>query len=123
MAEHTTSRSSTPPLPPLLVALWQLLAAHRLAVGQQRVFDRLRGLVVGQLCTLARHTITQGLLALGLQDTDPTAFYRLVGRGRVCYDTLTRCFLRETLAQVPADGPYVVVVDGVQVPRTSQRMP
>jgi hypothetical protein len=106
-----------------VVALWQLLAAHRSAVGQQRVFDRLRALVVGQLCTVARHTITQALLALGLQDTDASAFYRLLGGTRLCYDTLTRCFFRETLAQVPADGPYVVVVDGVQVPRTSRRMP
>ncbi len=123
MAEHTTSHPSTAPLPPLVVVLWHLLAAHRSAVGQQRVYNRLRGLVVGQLCTLVRHTLTQALLALGLQDTDPTAFYRLLGRGRVCYETLTRCFLRETLAQVAADGPYVVVVDGVQVPRTSRRMP
>ena len=92
-------------VPPLVQELWGLLAAHRPAVGQQRVFDRLRALVVGQLCTLARHTLTQALLALGLQDTDPSAFYRLLGQGRVCYERLTRCFLRETLAQVPAEGP------------------
>jgi hypothetical protein len=107
----------------LLIALWQLLAAHRPAVRQGRVFDRLRGLVLGQLCTLARHTVTQALVALGLVDTDPGAFYRLLSRGRVCYETLTRCFLHETLAQVPAEGPYVAVVDGVQVPRSSRRLP
>jgi hypothetical protein len=118
-----TMPPAPPALPPLVLELWRLLAAHRPAVGQRRVFDRLRALVVGQLCTVARHTLTQALLALGLQDTDPSAFYRLLGRGRVCYATLTRCFLRETLAQVPAEGPYVVVVDGVQVPRTSRRMP
>lgn len=124
MEQDTTRPIASPQVcPPLLQELWRLLAAHRSAVGQQRVYDRLRGLVVGQLCTLFRHTVTQALLALGLTNTDPGAFYRLLGRGRVCYETLTRCFLRETLAQVPESGPYVVVVDGVQVPRSSRRMP
>ncbi len=123
------SKDSTPPTttdrscPPLLRELWQLLAAHRGAVQQTRVFDRLRGLVVGQLCTLGRHTLTQALVALGLVDTDPSAFYRLLGRGRLAYGTLSRCFVRETLVQVPASGPYVAVVDGMQVPRSSRRMP
>jgi hypothetical protein len=124
MAQDTTlAPPAARACPPVLRELWQLLAAHRAAVGQRRVFDRLRGLVVGQLCTLLRHTLTQALVALGLTDTDPGAFYRLLGRGRLCYATLTRCFLRGTLAQVPAAGPYVAVVDGVQVPRSSRRMP
>ena len=36
---------------------------------------------------------------------------------------LTRCFVHQTLAQIPADGPYAAVVDGVHLPRTSQRRP
>lgn len=121
MHEHTTS--APPPLPPLLAALWTLVGAHRSAVRQGRVFDRLRGLVLGLVCVRVRHTLTQALLALGLTDTDPSAFYRLLSRGRVCYATLTRCFLAQTLAECPAVGPYVAVVDGVQVPRHSRRMP
>jgi hypothetical protein len=123
MAQDTTRSTRPRPLPSLLCELWHLLGAHRPAVRQQRVFDRLRGLVLGQVCTLLRHTLTQALLALGLTDTDPSAFYRLLSRSRVCYATLTRCFLHETLAQVPAAAPYVVVVDGVQMPRSSRRMP
>lgn len=123
MAQHTTPTPLAHPFPPLLAELWLLLAAHRPAVQQQRVFDRLRGLVLGQVCILVRHTLTQALLALGLTDTDPSAFYRLLGRGRVCYATLSRCLLHQTLTDIPAAGPYVAVVDGVQVPRSSRRMP
>ena len=123
MAEHTTPRATATALPPLLLELWRLLAAHRPAVGQARLFDRLRALAVGQLCALARRTVTQALLALGLEDTDPSAFYRLLGRARLGYAALTRCYLRQTLAEIPPDGPYVVVLDGVQVPRSSRRMP
>jgi hypothetical protein len=110
-------------VPPLLVELWRLLTAHRPAVRQARCFDRLRALVLGQLCTTARHTIAQLLLALGLMDADWSAFYRLCSRPRLDYALLTRCYLRQTLAQIPADGPYVAVLDGVQVPRASRTMP
>jgi hypothetical protein len=106
-----------------LVELWRLLAAHRPAVHQARCFDRLRALVLGQVCSAARRTITQVLLTLGLVDADWSTFYRLFSRPRLDYGVLTRCFLRQTLAQIPADGPYVAVVDGVQLPRSSQRMP
>jgi hypothetical protein len=107
----------------LLRELWGLLAAHRPAVRQTRVFDRLRALVVGQLCAVARHTLTHLLLTLGLVDTDPSAFYRLVGRARLDVDTLARCYLHETLADVPGEEPYVAVVDGLQIPRNSRTMP
>ena len=126
---HATTATSTPsttrPLPALLVALWRLLAAHRPATSQQRVFDRLRAVVLGWLLTAsrARHTVAQSLLSLGLVDTDPSAFYRLARAGRVQVATLLTCFLRQTVADIPAEGPYPVVLDGVQFPRTSQTMP
>jgi hypothetical protein len=126
MIAHTTSAAAptlAPALPPLLRELWRLLWAHRAAVRQGRCFDRLRALVLGQLCAVARHTFTQALLALGLVDADPSAFYRLVGRARLGYDALTHCYARQTLADVPADGPYVAVVDGLQMPRSSRTMP
>ena len=130
MTEHTTTpatpgtRSSTAaPLPALLLALWTILAAHRPAVGQARLFDRLRALVLGQVGALWRRTITQLLLAVGLTDADPSAFYRLLRPDRLDYDTLTDCLVTQTLAEVPASAPYVVVTDGVQVPRASRSMP
>jgi hypothetical protein len=36
---------------------------------------------------------------------------------------LTRCFLTQTLAHVPPETPYRVGLDGVQIPRSSQRLP
>jgi hypothetical protein len=106
-----------------LVELWRLLAAHRPAVHQARCFERLRALVLGHLCTAARHTLTQVLLALGLVDADWSAFYRLFSHARLDYNVLTRCFVRATLAPMPEEGPYVVTVDGVQLPRSSRTMP
>ena len=125
MTEDSTSAPALAPaaLPPLLAELWRLLAAHRPAVGQARCFDRLRALVLGLLCLAARHTLTQALLALGLVDADPSAFYRLFSVPRLDYSVLTRCFLRQTLADVPTEEPYVAVVDGLQIPRASRTMP
>jgi hypothetical protein len=108
---------------PLLTELFTLLDAHRPACRQARPFQRLVALVVGHLCAFGRQTITQALVALGLTAHDWSAFYRLFGVPRLDYDQLTRCFLGEWLTSVPPDGPLVVVMDAVQIPRASGRMP
>lgn len=120
MTQHTTP-TAAPPV--LLAEVARLLAAHRPAVQQTRCWRRLQALVWGRLWTLVRPTITQLLLALGLVDADWSAFYRLFSAARVDYDVLSRCFLQQTLAQVPAEEPYVVALDGTQLPRSSRRMP
>src|SRR5207248_2204164 len=56
---------------------------------------------------------TQVLLALGLVAADWSVFYRLFSPTRLDYAVLTRCFLRETLAPIPPEEPYVALVDGV----------
>lgn len=114
---------TAPTVPPLLVELWRLLDAHRPAVGQARCFDRLRALVVGSVLTVTRPTITGLLGALGLTDADWSAFYRLFSAGRLEYETLTRRFLQETLVEMPPEEPYVAVMDGTQLPRSSHKMP
>jgi hypothetical protein len=108
---------------PLREEVWRLLAAHRPAVAQARCYARLCALVLGFLGRVSRPTITGVLLALGLHDADGSAFYRLFSRERVDYDALTRCYLGETLPQMPADSPYVAVLDGTQLPRSSRTMP
>ena len=117
MAEHTTR-----PVP-LLPVLWPLLAAHRPACRQERTFARLVVLTVGLVGALGRHTITQVLVALGLGMMDWSAWYRLFSRPRVDYDTLSRCLLGEVLAEQPRTAPLAVVLDGTQLPRSSQRFP
>src|SRR5438270_11116803 len=102
MTQDTTLARAPVPLPPLLVELWRLLAAQRPAVHQARCFDRLRAVVLGHLCTAARHTLTPLLLALGLVDADWSAFYRLFSHARLDYAVFTRCLVRQTLAQSPA---------------------
>ncbi len=118
----TSSASPTPPTP-LLDALQGLLLVHRPAFRQERTFLRAQALVLGHLFAFARRTITQALLALGLTENDWSAFYRLFGEPRIDHEELTRCFFGETLPHVPTTAPYVAVVDGVQLPRSSHKMP
>jgi hypothetical protein len=117
MAQHSK------PAPALLPELLSLLAAHRSAFRQDRAYQRLVVLVVGLLCAFSRHTLTQVLVALGLGDHDWSAAYRLFSIPRVDVDQLCRCLLRQTLGGVLLDQPYLVALDGVQVPRRSWRMP
>lgn len=104
---------SPQPGTPLLAELSRLLAAHRPAFRQERCFRRMKALVLGYLFCFARRTVTQVLVALGLTDSDWSAFYRLFSEPRMDYGELTGCFLSETLIHVPEARPYVVVVDGV----------
>ena len=110
-------------MPSLLDALRDLLKAHYPAFHQERTFRRMQALIFGCLFSFARRTVTQALVALGLTDHDWSSFYRLFSERRVDYEELTGCFLRETLEHVAPGDPYVAVVDGVQVPRHSHKMP
>jgi len=108
---------------PLTTVFFAVLAAHRAACQQERTFHRLSAFAVGWLLTLGRHTVTRVLAVLGLVEVDWSAFYRLLGRDRVAYDTLSRELLRQTLDLASADGPYLVAVDGTTIPRRSRTMP
>jgi hypothetical protein len=109
--------------PRLLEALLELIEAHRPAFRQERTYRRSMGLVIGELFRFARHTVTQGLLALGLTDGDWSAWYRLFSRGRFEEEQLANCLLAETLAHVTVEEAYVIATDGVQIPRSSRKMP
>ena len=120
---ETTSTSPAPPTP-LLDALRRLLLSHRPAFSQERTFLRAQALILAHLFCFARRTITQALIALGLTDYDWSAFYRIFGvEGRIDYETLSAIFFEETLPHVAPSEPYVAVVDGMQIPRSSHKMP
>lgn len=107
----------------LMQKLFELLERHREAFGQERVYWRVMGMVLGEIFNFGRHTVTQGLMVLGIVDGDWSSWYRLFSQGRYEEQKVARVFLRETLAHTRVEEPYVVGVDGVQIPRSSLRMP
>jgi hypothetical protein len=111
------------PIPALLANLFALIQAHRPAFRQERPFLRAWALVLAELFTFARHTVTQELCTLGLTQADWSAWYRLFSRPRFDEDRLAGCLLRETLQAVLPEQPYVVGIDTTQIPRTSRKLP
>lgn len=110
-------------LPILLQKLFGLLESHRAAFGQERIYWRVVGMVLGEVFNFGRHTVTQGLMALGMIDGDWSSWYRLFSKGRYEERKVAKVFFRETLEHTSVTEPYVVGVDGVQIPRSSLRMP
>jgi len=106
----------------LLQKLFELLERHRRAFGQERVYWRAVGMVLGELFNFGRHTMTQGLMALGITDGDWSGWYRLFSRGRYEEQSVSEVFFGETVEHVPANEPYVMGVDGGQLPRSSLKM-
>jgi hypothetical protein len=113
---------TVPEFPGLVNELGQLVLAHRGAFGQQRVFERAIALVFAEVVVWARHTVTQLLWALGVQNEDWSAWYRLFSRGRFKEEAVNRVLFGETLRHVKADELYVVGGDGVQLWRDSRTM-
>lgn len=107
----------------LLQNLFVLIERHRPAFKQERPYQRAIWLFLSELFTFARHTITQGLMVLGETKNDWSAWYRLFSHKRFDKEALTGITLRETFKEVAKKDVYVVGVDGVLVPRSSQKMP
>ena len=109
--------------PTLLQKLFELLESHRSAFRQERIYWRVVGMVLGELFNFGRHTVTQGLMAWGMIDGDWSGWYRLFSQGRYAEQKVAKVFFRETLQHTSVREPYVTGVDGVQIPRSSLRMP
>lgn len=109
---------------PVLLQKWfELLETHRRAFGQERVYWRVVGMVLGEVFNFGRHTVTQSLMALGMTTGDWSSWYRLFSRRRYEEKRVAQIFLRETLQHANPEEPYVVGTDGVQIPRSSWKMP
>lgn len=109
--------------PSLVHKLFEILEAHRPAFKQERPFWRAVGLVLGEVFSFGRHTVTQELLALGVTDGDWSAWYRLFSRERFDEEKLSDCLLQETLEHVAIDEPYCSAIDSTSIHRSSLKMP
>ena len=106
----------------LLKHLFELLGEYRKAVKQERVYERVEMLVLAEIFALGRHTVTQLLMSLGLNETDWSAWYRLFSEERFNYEAASEGLLKESLAHVRDDAVYVVGGDATQTPRSSRKM-
>lgn len=107
---------------PLLKSLFELLEAHRPVFGQDRVYQRAVSLIFAEIFVFARHTISQLLMALGMTESDWSAWYRLFSQGRFHADQASEVLFAETLNHVGEEELYVVAGDSTQTPRSSRKM-
>ena len=120
MKDHNTVSGSGSMLVQTLLGI---LAGHRGAFRQERVYRRVVALVFAELFVFARHTVTQSLWALGMTAGDWSAWYRVFSRARFDEENLAHHLFCATLDGLPTTEPYVVGSDATQIPRSSQKMP
>jgi len=111
------------PHPTVLSAMLEILEAHRWEFKQARTYQRMVVLAIGMMCALARHTVTQGIQAIGGGERDWTAWYRLFQGKRFKEEDLTQRLFEATLQDAPQEEPYVTSVDATQIVRSSQKLP
>lgn len=113
----TTSRAA------LVDTLFALFEETAPSFRQTRSYHRALALAVGFLVAIARHTLTQSLLAIGASDADWSPFYRLFSHQRILIARLQRCLVRQCLTHVPSDQPLFLAVDATTIPRSSLHFP
>lgn len=106
----------------LLKNLFKLISIQQGIADQQRVRERLELLILSELFAFGRHTITQLLMSLGLNDQDWSGWYRLFSEERFHYEAASRGLFAESLRYVTQDDLYVVAGDATQTPRSSRKM-
>jgi hypothetical protein len=114
--------TTIPQDPKLIKNLLELLGAHRVVFRQERVYQRVVALILAEILSFGRHTVTQLLLSLGLAAEDWSAWYRLFSAGRFPEGKVAEALVGETLKHVGEQDVYVVAGDGMQIPRRSQKI-
>jgi hypothetical protein len=114
--------STIPQNTELLKNLFNLVAQQREVADQQRVYERLQMLLLGEIFTFGRHTVTQLLMSLGLNEQDWSGWYRVFSAERFNYAVASEGLFAESLSYVAADEVYVVAGDATQTPRSSRKL-
>lgn len=114
--------STIPQNDELLKHLFDLSGKFRAITNQERVWERLELLLLAEIFVFGRHTVTQLLMSLGLNEHDWSAWYRLFSEERFNYDVASAGLFEESLRYVAADEVYVVAGDATQTPRSSRKM-
>jgi hypothetical protein len=114
--------STIPQNAELLKNFFALLGEYRPLFKQKRTFLRVVNLVLGEIFVFARHTISQIIMALGRNEEDWSAWYRLFSRQRFPYEQARKLLLAQILADYGEDDLLVVAGDSTQTPRSSRKM-
>jgi hypothetical protein len=114
--------TTIPQNPELLKNFFDLLNEYRPLFKQKRIFLRVVNLVLGEIFVFARHTISQIIMALGRNEEDWTAWYRLFSRKRFPYEAARDLLLAQVLKSYAENDLVVVAGDSTQTPRSSRKM-
>jgi hypothetical protein len=88
---------------------------------QQRMFARAVRMAVGLLCGIGRSTTSRAILALGAQNEDWSADYRLCSRSPWEAQDLFHCAFEEALTHVPGDW-CVLAYDDTRLKKTGKKI-
>lgn len=111
-----------PRKPKLMSALEEILGEWRCSFGQERVFERARTTALGFLLHRGRNTVTGSITAMGREQEDWSATYRLFSEGRVDPAGLFRPLLHRCLARSRTPF-FALALDDSQLRKTGKKIP
>ena len=102
-------------------AFLKIISSWRPCFARAKSFERSVALSLGQLCGIGRGTTTRGILALGRQDQDWSAFYRLCSRAPWIAESLFTCAFKESLRWIESDW-VTVAYDDTRLKKTGKKI-
>jgi hypothetical protein len=102
-------------------AFLKIISSWRPCFARAKSFERSVALSLGQLCGIGRGTTTRGILALGRQDQDWSAFYRLCSRAPWIAESLFTCAFKESLRWIKSDW-VTVAYDDTRLKKTGKKI-
>lgn len=103
-------------------AFLEIVSNWRPSFARVKSYEKSVALSLGQLCGLGRGTTTRGILALGRQNEDWSAFYRLFSRAPWDAHTLFSSAFKESLRWTKGDW-VAVAYDDTRLKKTGKKIP
>jgi hypothetical protein len=103
-------------------AFLEIASYWRGSFARMKSFERSLALALGLLCGVGRGTTTRGILALGRQHEDWSAFYRLCSRAPWDAESLFASAFKESLRWIKSDW-VVVAYDDTRLKKTGKKIP
>ena len=101
------------------LALWEKC---RPAFQQERTWRKAGILASGHLLNQGRHTITATLSALGRQQQDWSAIYRLFEREQFDVEKIFTTLRNDVMNTLPEDHPFLVLLDDTLLPKRGKHV-
>ena len=101
---------------------WNFWQQCRPAFSQKRCWERAGRLALGILLNMGRHTVSRSISAIGDEQRDWSALYRLFERNRIDLSKVQKCILDHLMKKEKAKAPLLAFIDDTLLKKRGKKV-